>query len=59
MSSPLVISPFVTGGTWSTTPYDHDGLLAGVEDLFGLPHLGCTGTAGLNGSGLDVVDAGV
>jgi phospholipase C len=55
----LVISPFVRGGTWSTTPYNHYSLLASIEDLYGLPHLGYAGSAGLNRFGLDVYNAGV
>lgn len=55
----LVISPFVKGGTWSTTPYNHYSLLASIEDLFRLPYLGYAGTAGLNRFGLDVYNAGV
>jgi hypothetical protein len=50
----LVLSPFVTGGTWSTTPYNHYSLLASIEDTFGLPHLGYAATPGLNRFGLDV-----
>ncbi len=55
----LVISPFVKGGTWSTTPYNHYSLLASIEDLFGLPYLGYAGTSGLNRFGLDVYNARV
>ncbi len=55
----LVISPFVRGGTWSTTPYNHCSLLASIEDLFGLPYLGYAGTPGLNRFGLDVYNAHV
>jgi phosphatidylinositol-3-phosphatase len=37
----LVIAPgFVTPGTVTSTPYNHYGLLATIEDLFGLPRLG-------------------
>jgi hypothetical protein len=55
----LVISPFVKGGTWSTTPYNHYSLLASIEDTFGLPYLGYAGAPGLNRFGLDVYNAGV
>jgi hypothetical protein len=55
----LVISPFVRGGTWSTTPYNHYSLLASLEDLFGLPPLGYAATPGLNRFGLDVYNASV
>lgn len=50
----LVLSPFVKGGTWSTTPYNHYSLLASIEDTFGLPYLGYAATPGLNRFGLDV-----
>nr|WP_246313266.1 alkaline phosphatase family protein [Leifsonia shinshuensis] len=50
----LVLSPFVKGGTWSTTPYNHYSLLASIEDTFGLPYLGYAATPGLNHFGLDV-----
>lgn len=53
----LVLSPFTKGGTWSTTPYNHYGLLASIEDTFGLPYLGYAGTPGLNRFGLDVYNA--
>jgi len=55
----LVLSPFVKGGTWSTTPYNHYSLLASIEDLFALPRLGYAGAPGLNRFGLDVYNAGV
>lgn len=54
----LVLSPFVKGGTWSTTPYNHYSLLASIEDLFGLPYLGYAASPGLNRFGLDVYNAG-
>lgn len=50
----LVLSPFVKGGTWSTTPYNHYSLLASIEDTFGLPYLGYAATPGLDRFGLDV-----
>ncbi|MEA2426055.1 MAG: phosphatidylinositol-3-phosphatase [Thermoleophilaceae bacterium] len=43
----VVISPFVKPGTVDKTPYNHYSLLRGVEDLFGLPHLGYAGQDGL------------
>lgn len=55
----LVLSPFVKGGTWSTTPYNHYSLLASIEDLFGLSYLGYAGSPGLNRFGLDVYNARV
>jgi hypothetical protein len=36
----LVISPFVSAGTTTSTPYNHYSLLASIEDLFGLQRLG-------------------
>jgi phospholipase C len=53
----LVLSPFVRGGTWSTTPYNHYSLLASIEDTFALPYLGYAATPGLNRFGLDVYNA--
>jgi hypothetical protein len=55
----LVLSPFVKGDTWSTTPYNHYSLLASIEDTFHLPYLGYAGTPGLNRFGLDVYNAGL
>jgi hypothetical protein len=55
----LVISPFVTPGTSSDTPYNHYSLLRTVEDLFGLSHLGYAGANGLAPFGGDVFDAPV
>ncbi len=50
----LVLSHWTRGGTWSTTPYNHYSLLASLEEIFGLPHLGYARTAGLDRFGLDV-----
>jgi hypothetical protein len=51
----LVLSPqFVAPGTWSDTPYNHYSLLASIEDLFTLPHLGYADAPGLPRFGLDV-----
>ncbi|WP_269048431.1 alkaline phosphatase family protein [Paenarthrobacter sp. Z7-10] len=36
----LVLSPFTKGETWSTTPYNHYSLLAGIEDTLHLPYFG-------------------
>jgi hypothetical protein len=55
----LVISPFVTPGTTSDTPYNHYSLLRTVEDVFGLSHLGYAGANGLASFGGDVFDAPV
>ncbi len=53
----LILSPFVKGGTWSTTPYNHYSLLASIEDTFRLPYLGYAATPGLNRFGLDIYNA--
>ncbi|MCU1658947.1 MAG: phosphoesterase [Pseudonocardiales bacterium] len=50
----LVLSHWTSGGTWSTTPYNHYSLLASLEDVYGLPYLGYAQTSGLNRFGLDV-----
>ena len=50
----LVLSRFVTPGSTSTTPYNHYSLLASIEDLWRLPHLGYAGSPGLPRFGLDV-----
>jgi len=36
----VLLSPFIKPGTRSTVAYNHYSLLRGVEDLFGLAHLG-------------------
>jgi hypothetical protein len=54
----LVLSHWTSGGTWSTTPYNHYSLLASLEDVFGLPYLGYAQTSGLNRFGLDVYNSG-
>jgi phospholipase C len=54
----LVISRWTSGGTWSTTPYNHYSLLASLEDVFALPYLGYAQTPGLNRFGLDVYNSG-
>jgi hypothetical protein len=43
----VVISPFVKPGSVDRTPYNHYSLLRGIEDLFGLGHLGYAGQNGL------------
>ena len=50
----LILSPFVSPGTVSSTPYNHYSLLASLEDLFRLPYLGYAAQPGLNRFGLDV-----
>ncbi len=53
----LLISPYISPGTWSTTPYNHYSLLASIEDLFGLDHLGYAAAPDLNRFGLDVYNS--
>jgi hypothetical protein len=53
----LVLSRWVTPGSVSTTPYNHYALLASIEDLFGLSHLGFAGSDGLDRFGTDVYNA--
>ena len=50
----VVISPFTVPGSVNDTPYNHYSLLRTWEDLFGLPHLGYAGAAGLKAFGSDV-----
>jgi hypothetical protein len=54
----LVLSHWTRPGTWSTTPYNHYSLLASLEDIFGLRHLGYARTGGLNRFGLDIYNNG-
>ena len=42
-SAPLVLSPFVRGGTTSDKTYSHYSLLATIEDIFSLPRLAYAG----------------
>ena len=53
----LVLSPYVTPGSTNDAPYNHYALLRSIEDLFGLPHLGYAGAAGLRPFGADVFNA--
>jgi hypothetical protein len=53
----LVLSRWTKPGTWSTTPYNHYSLLASIEDIFGLGHLGYAATPDLNRFGLDVYNS--
>lgn len=50
----VILSPFTSPGTVTSQAYNHYGLLRSVEDLFGLPHLGYAGQAGLRPFGADV-----
>ena len=55
----VLVSPFIPGGTTSSTAYNHYSLLASIEDLFGLSHIGMAGAAGLPTFGPDVYNATV
>lgn len=50
----LILSRYARAGGSSATPYNHYSLLASVEDLFGLTHLGYAATPGLARFGSDV-----
>jgi hypothetical protein len=50
----VLLSPFITPGTVSTTSYNHYSYLRSVEDMFGLAHLGYAADAGLVPFGGDV-----
>ncbi len=43
----VVLSPFLTPGVVNQTPYNHYSFLRGVEDVFGLDHLGYAARPGL------------
>lgn len=53
----VLISPFINGGTVSATPYNHYSLLRSIEDIFHLPHLGLTRTAGLRSFARDLISS--
>lgn len=44
----VLLSPRIDAGSTDETPYNHYGLLCGIEDLFGLDHLGYAAQAGLD-----------
>ncbi len=50
----LVLSKYVKPNSFSSTAYNHYSLLASVEDLFGLPHLGYADDPNLPRFGTDV-----
>jgi len=54
----LVLSRYVAPNTRSTTSYNHDSLLASIEDIFRLPYLGYAQSAGLNRFALDIYNSG-
>ena len=50
----VLLSPCITPGTVSRTPYNHYTLLGSVENLFGLSHLGYAGLPGETYFGADI-----
>jgi hypothetical protein len=54
----VVLSPFVTAGTTTDTPYNHYSFLCSIEQLFDLDKLGMAGQPGLPcfGTGNEVFD---
>jgi phosphatidylinositol-3-phosphatase len=50
----VLLSRFIKPGTVTNVPYNHYSLLRSVEDVFGVPHLGYAGRAGLASFGKDV-----
>lgn len=53
----VAISPFITGGTVSSVPYNHYSLLRTLEDVFGLPALGYAAQPEVHAFGPDVFTA--
>jgi hypothetical protein len=53
----LLISPYITPGTWSTTPYNHYSLLGSLEQIYGLKRIGYARTVS-DVFGLDVYNSG-
>lgn len=54
----LLISRFITPGSWSTSPYNHYSLLGSIEQIFGLRKLGYARDPGVETFGLDVYNSG-
>jgi hypothetical protein len=50
----VLLSPCITPGTVSQTPYNHYTMLGSVENLFGLSHLGYAGLPGETYFGSDI-----
>jgi hypothetical protein len=50
----VLLSPYITPGTVSTTQYNHFSMLRTLEDIFGLGHLGYAATPYLKPMGTDV-----
>jgi len=53
----LVLSKYAAPNTFSSTPYNHYSLLASIEDLFKLPHIGYADSPGMPRFGTDVYNA--
>jgi hypothetical protein len=53
----LVLSKYTAPNTFSSTAYNHYSLLASIEDVFHLPHLGYADSPGLPRFGTDVYNA--
>ena len=52
----VLLSPCITPGTVSETPYNHYTMLGSVENLFGLSHLGYASLPGETYFGSDIFD---
>jgi phosphatidylinositol-3-phosphatase len=50
----VLLSPYITPGSATTTAYNHYSLLRSIEDLFGLGHLGYAAADGLQPFGDDI-----
>ena len=53
----VLVSPYIRPGSYNDTAYNHYGLLASIEDLFGFSRLGYA--AGQRGFGKDVYNRGI
>jgi hypothetical protein len=49
----VLLSPFITPGSVSDTPYNHYGLLRTIEDAFSLSHLGYANGSGVSSFNLN------
>ena len=50
----VLLSPFIKGGTVTTTGYNHYSMLRSIEDIFGLGHLGFAQESSVGTFGADV-----
>ncbi|MDR3430229.1 MULTISPECIES: alkaline phosphatase family protein [Silvimonas] len=50
----VLLSPFIKGGTVTSTGYNHYSMLRTIEDIFQLGHLGYAGQTGLASFGSDI-----